>query len=536
MSQRSFVNPIPITEIRRDVEIDSPSIRLYFWSRNRPLLALVVLAMLALAALMASALDRKRSPVKAELSPGDALNLALRQNNPSRHAIVASLLRFPTPPSEEIQSDIVRLAPKMKDLATAICTTLRAGCDEPNAHLLILAHQLPPVKGANEAVADLLARHGQWARACDYYQREIQIEPHDGTRAKLVHLLAQSGDFATLLPLSADPAYASFLAPEPRMKLAFFQRDWRLAFERLMEMEFKSLHLLPVLMALAAGSAWLLIALHAAQPHQWLSFRTVAPIVATLLGAIGAFGSHFLAAWQEEVVGLRETGLFVSDLGYYIGVVAPRETIVKLLLTIPFIPRLLARRSPLDTLAVTGSIGLGFAIESNLQLCKNYELAAALPRLLTANFLHFAASALLGLAVCRCFSGRKGTIVPAALTFLAVVVTQGVYDAFTRVASVQAASAVGIAAFLILSRALFAQLYRWRDSFTDQFFLGATLVLALGAFAAALLVAGTLQIGFEQTKWALLRHSPILLLVVMVFYSQFKRNFAAIGSDLAHSG
>jgi RsiW-degrading membrane proteinase PrsW (M82 family) len=347
-----------------------------------------------------------------------------------------------------------------------------------------------------------------------------------------VQLLLRQGEFPSLVPLISDPGYAPFFSPAARLKVAFYQRDWPLAAKRLLEMEFATMRALPLLMALAAAIAWLFVAIHVCQPHRWFSFRTIAPCIAVVLGFIGALGAHFVGAWQEEVLGMRESGEFLPDLGFYIGLVVPREILIKLLLIIPFVPRLLARKSPLDTLVVTGCVGLGFAIEGNLQLCKQANLGDSLGRLLTANFFHFAASALLGLAFCRWLARERGAAVSAMVTLVVIILTQGIYDAFTKIPAAQPFIVVAVVAFLILSRVVFAELRRWRDSFTDQCFLGATLVLSLGALVSTLLVAASMQFGLDRASWALLRNSPILLMVVVVFFGQFKRGFAPIGSDL----
>lgn len=525
--------PTSLSDVQRGVDIDGLNVRLYFLSRNWKFLALVVIGMLGLAAALALGLGNHQ-PTAAKASAEQLWQAALHRPTPDAFAVTHLLFEMDAPIPATIEEDLQKanFAPKTRFLLNNVAASLRAGLNEPNAELLILAHRRTPEAGANECVADFHARRGAFNRACDYYRRELNVTWRPETRAKLVHVLLRQGDFPSLVPLVSDPAYAPFFSPATRLKVAFYERNWGLAATRLLEMEFATMQPLSVVMALAAAIAWLCIAIHICQPHGRFSFRTIAPCIAVFLGFLGALGTQFVAAWQEELLGIRETGEFVSDLGYYAGLVAPRETLIKLLLILPFVPRLLARRSPLDTLVVTGCVGLGFAIESSLRLCNQDNLGYSLGRLLTANFFHFSASALLGLAFCRWLARVKGAAVSTMLTLLAIALTQGVYDAFTRISAAQAFVAVAAVPFLILSRAVFSQLHRWRDSFTDQCFLGATLVLSLSALVGTLLVTASIQFGFDHASWALLCNTPILLMVVIVFFGQFKRGFAAIGDDL----
>jgi protease PrsW len=258
----------------------------------------------------------------------------------------------------------------------------------------------------------------------------------------------------------------------------------------------------------------------------------MAPPVAAALGAAGGLFAQFLTVAQRDLFGIATNGTFLHDLGYYAGIVAPRDTILQMILFVPFLPLLLRRKSGLDTMVVTGCVGLGFAIVGNLELCKQLPPADSLGRLLTANFFHFAGAALIGLCVCRCLARERGAASATMGTLLAVMLTQGVYDAFTRISGAHVLMILATIAFLIVSRVFFMELRKWRDSFTDQCFLGATLVISLGLMVATVLVTVAAESGLENASWALLRNLPTLLMVSVVFFGQFKRGFAPIGSDL----
>jgi hypothetical protein len=522
----------PGLEIPPAAEIDSTNVRIYYLSRSWACLSLMLAALLA-AGVFAGRLLSNPHPVSGGRDVGEVLQGILRERRPELAPALDCLLRLPAiPPGIEEEIGRANFAPGARSVAVALAGSLREGFNEPNGQLLILAHQMPPEPGANASIGDLFARRGETAQARAYYQRELDVTPSGAVRAKVLALLGQSPDLAPLAQLASDPFYAPLISPALRIKLALSEGDWVSAGKRFLDAQVASLRPQPLVMALVAGLAWLIIALHAGQPHHWFSFRMLAPLIATVLGVAGGLGAQFLNIAQKELFGLSPSGVFLMDLGIYAGVNAPRDTLIQLLLMVPFLPVLVARKSALDTLVVTGCVGLGFAIPGTLELCKQLAPADSLGRLLTANFFHFAAAALVGLAVCRCLAREKGSLASAATTIPSVVLTLGVYDAFTRIAGAHVLIVLASIAFLILSRVFFIELRKWRDSFTDQCFLGATLVVSLGALVATVLVAASTEHGFETASAALVRNLPTLLMVSVVFFGQFKRGFAAIGSDL----
>jgi protease PrsW len=532
MNMPVVVEESPRVGVPENVEIDSANVRVYYLSRNWACLSLVVVALLAAGVFLGQFLSNPH-PAGSARDAGAVLQGLLRERRPELAPVMECLLHMPViPPS--IDAEIARstFAPGARGVASALAGSLREGFNEPNSQLIILAHQSPPEAGANTAMAELYARQGDTAKAREYYQRELEIYPSAAVRAKLLALVASTGEIEPIAKLASDPLYSSMIPPSLRMQLALSAGDWMGAAKRFLQSQAATLRPQPLIMALAAALAWLIIALHAGQPHDWFSFRMLAPLVATLLGVAGGVVAQFLSVAQKDLWGLTATGGFLGDLGVYAGVNAPRDMLIQLLLMLPFIPILVRRRSALDTLVVTGCVGLGFAFPGTLELCEQLAPADSLGRLLTANFFHFAAAALVGQAVCRCLRRERGSITAALTTIPSVVLTLGVYDAFTRIPGAHVLVVLASIAFLILCRVFFLELRKWRDSFTDQCFLGATLAIGLGALIATVLVAASSEHGFEAAAGALVRNLPTLLMVSVVFFSQFKRGFAAIGSDL----
>ena len=513
-------------------EIDSTNVRIYYLSRSWAFLTLAVVALLVAGVFLGRFVSAPGSSASGS-DAAEILRNSLRERRPDLSRAIECLVHLPViAPTLESELAHSNFAPGPRAVVSSLAATLREGFNEPNAQLLILAHQFPAEFGANAAVAEVFAKGGKPDKALEYFQRELELTQSSAIRAKIVALLVQTGDFPRLKTLSADPQYAAFVTPFIRMKLALADKDWSTAAKQFFAMQVASSRPQPLIMALAASLAWLIIALHAGQPHHWWSLRVFAPLLATILGIAGGFAAQFLTIAQKDLLGLSPSGAFLTDLGIYAGVIAPRDMLLQLVLMVPFLPILLKRRSALDTLVITGCVGLGFALPGTLELCRQLAPADSMGRLLTSNFFHFAGAALIGLSICRCLNREPGSFASAVVTVPSVILIQGVYDAFTRIPGAHVLVVLATIAFLILSRVFFIELRNWRDSFTDQCFLGATLVISLGALVATVLVAAASEHGFETASAALARNLPTLLMVSVVFFGQFKRGFAAIGSDL----
>jgi protease PrsW len=524
------VSQLFLDHIQRDEEIDSVNIRLYFLSRNRSVLGLLAILVLALSAGIAWLVQAPKQNQKVNVPPMVELTELLASATPQADRVVHLMMSAGTALPADIDAHVLKssLPPGEKLMASALSTSIFQCGGEASARLMILAHQPDPIYGANEAIAELLARDNKIDRAKEYFLRELNVKPEARLRDRLVSLLARHGDFVSLIALAGDPAFAPHFSAALRLKLALHQHQWVASAKALTEVETETLHFAPVFLALVAGIVWLVIAVQAGQPTSWFSYRTLMPILAVVVGCAASWPSHFIAAWQEQILGLRETGEFLPDLAFFIGNVAPREELIKLAFLFPFLPFLIIRRSALETLVVSGCVGLGFAIEGNLQTYQHAGAADAFGRLLTANFFHFATTGLLGLALCHFVFSPRRKCVAFLGTLLGVIAAHGVYDAFMNIAGIRALAAASMLSFFIVSQVVFHHLKRMRDQSTDQLFLAATLVISLTILAGATLVCAALEIGFQPAVNALAANMIGLALVVVVFFRQLGQKLSKI--------
>ena len=391
---------------------------------------------------------------------------------------------------------------------------------EPAADLLYYAFYARPLARANELVGDLLAasKHPEGAEAS--YEREIKFSRSETARAKLVALLLTQNKFDAAQKLAGDAAFAKNFPPQQKLALSAKLHRWGEMWLSIAALEKSLWQPMPLMLAFVAGLAWLGVAVQAIQPLRAPGFRFTAPLLAVLAGALSTIPTLFLVEWQKEIMGLRQIGDFVGDLPFYFAGVGPREELIKLLFFMPFTPVLLSRRSRLEMLIVAGCTGLGFAIAENLLYFTQAGASAAFGRFLTANFFHFAATGLLGLAFCDLLQEPLKKAAAFLGTLCAVVLAHGVYDAFIGVVEPRIFGMASMISFMLLSLTFFRKLRTLRDGSTDQLALSATFVLGISALAAAMLVAASREIGFATALACLAVTGFGLVMIFFMFYWQ----------------
>ncbi|RYD82627.1 MAG: PrsW family intramembrane metalloprotease [Verrucomicrobiaceae bacterium] len=524
--------------IRRDQDIDGWRVRIYFWSRDIQLLSVIALLIFALAGGLGWFLRNPKPQQNLAPNGGKpqvSLHQELKKEEPDPvlifEAIAAETFTLEgevaTGTPEKWITDS-KLTTDGKQIAIAYLNSVTAADGLPSADLFFYSHWVKPFRFANELVGDLRFRSGSVHKARKYYEREIQLHDAATARKKLIEMYSGLRDFDTLGPLAKDPAYREHLSLHMTILLAAHERRWGDIIKPLGAYEMTMWKPVPVILAIVAGVVWMAIALQAIQPHSWFGFRTVVPFIAVLAGMLSTWPTSFAGIWEERVWELRETGEFLPDLLYYVVGVGPREELIKLLFFLPFLPFLLRRGSRLEMLMVAGCVGLGFAIEKNLQYFEHAGPAAAFGRFLTANFFHLAATGVIGLALCDALRAPRRKFLPFVATLFCVTLAHGFYDAFLGVAGLQVLSIFSMIAYLLLALYFFRQLRTLRDGATDQLSIAATLVVGLAVVVAVMFVLAARLLGYELAGTALAINGPGLIMVYYIFYWQFGEGMSSV--------
>ncbi|QDU54674.1 PrsW family glutamic-type intramembrane protease [Aeoliella mucimassa] len=180
--------------------------------------------------------------------------------------------------------------------------------------------------------------------------------------------------------------------------------------------------------ALVTGICWFVFIVQAGQPHREHGIRWWLAALAVPLGVLSIWPTLFAVDWQDIEMGISEADDLKAGLKFFIAGVGLREELCKLLMFVPLLPPIIRRRNEREALIVAACVGLGFAMEENI----NYILGTgdATGRFLTANFFHMSLTGIAGLALCRGIWCPRERAAEAGVVFLVAVFVHGLYDAF----------------------------------------------------------------------------------------------------------
>ena len=519
-----------LQKIDRTQNIESLSVRLYFWTRSPRVLCAVAGIILAIGLGVAFAL---KSPDGWMTDAGSgALHAELQKDAPDMEKVIALMSRrgkhFIARADGADWIAASKLSTSDRAVAASFWESLTHWPLEPGADLLYFAHYVHPMRYANELVGDLHYAGKKRDEALFYYEREARNADAAGARQKLFELLLEKRDFAAAHRIASDPAIGPRLTPSNRVMLAAGEHRWLDIFQPLIGMERDYLKPMPATLAALAGLLWFIIALQAIQPPGLFSFRTLVPILAVAAGVASIAPTLLAVLYEEEMWKLKATGDFFDDLIFYVGGVGPREELCKLLCFLPFVPVLLMRGSRLEMLMIAGCVGLGFAIEENMQYFAQAGPAIAFGRFLTANFFHLAATGIICLAFCEWMMSPLKKFLPFIGKTLAVMLAHGCYDAFMAVEELAALALVSTMSFMLLALFFFRTLRTLRTTATDQISIAGTLIIGISLLNAAVLVCASMKLGFAPALAALAFTAFSLIMVTYMFYWQ-------LGDGLSHA-
>lgn len=297
---------------------------------------------------------------------------------------------------------------------------------EAATRLRDLAVQEKPPPFANEFHASLLLRTNHDADALAAMIREGTLfADAKQARESAVHLALSLKDETSLRTMTSNgwlDEVPPILEHEAGIVLGDLAMQWRgLLKHRLETVPYLAL----ALTALAAGLWYVLLVMHSPmQPWRWS--WPIAPIVA---GIASIWPTVSMIAWQEDTMGIGGDDVpFPYDLWHLIIGVGFREEICKLALASLFMPWLVWRRIPAMALMTGAFVGLGFALEENMDYYADYGNGVALPRFLSANFMHIAMTGLTTHALYDMLRSRFHRAQEFISTFALIVVAHAVYD------------------------------------------------------------------------------------------------------------
>lgn len=325
-------------------------------------------------------------------------------------------------------------------------TTNRDAIDSFRTYFESVHAENPTTPLAAGFAAYLHAIAGNNTQALDLYIAEGAFPGASFERRAAITIATKSKDRATLETILPLPGFREQIPRHLEDQVAIITRDFSALLSNQFAHWFRVLHPGYFAVSLINGSIWLIIiflTLALKKRHLPIAFVSVAA------GIFSTAVTLALYSLQNFYTGVALTGSLVDDAVYWIAGVGLREEFAKLLCFAVLIPFLRPFNSGALAFACASFVGLGFAIEENNQYFNGTLSSAALPRFLTANFLHLATTGIAGYHLYQLSFGFKRRWEPALGAFLFVVVLHGAYD-FLPSTPLEISREIGIASIFII--------------------------------------------------------------------------------------
>lgn len=369
--------------------------------------------------------------------------------------------------------------------------------------LRTFAAQPNPPRHAHYALGRIESRLGDHRAAFIAFQKEgLRDDAHE-SRNRAVWALVDAKDFESLATLRDDPRYTPFFTSHVEVDIAAVRHDWLGLLCAIARGQLESYRPGTLFVTLIAGLAWTLVLVHLGEVRSAFSSTSLLCAAGFLAGVLSTTPTLFLVVVQNDLLGFSADGDIYRIFAYNIGGVAAREELCKLLLFVPLLPFLLKKDDDLTAGVVAAFVGLGFAIEENINYFSLSEAASAPGRFLTANFFHVALTGLNGLALFRaCRDGRRG-LYEFLTVFPLSILAHGSYNALLDLEEVDNSGYMAMIAYVAFAYYFFREISALKNhprrtlSLTGSFvfgmsILGGTVVAyqmaTLGAQAGATLI------------------------------------------------
>ncbi len=285
----------------------------------------------------------------------------------------------------------------------------------------------PPQALANQLLAQWLVQREETEEALGAFVREGRFfADADAARAEALHWAVHLQQTALVKELLAEPGWIGAADPAVVYHAAGMAGDVWLQWKTLLKLRLRDLPALKLGLAMFAAGLWYAILVPmAGLQGRW---RWAVPLLPMMAGVVSIWPTLSLVEFQRHHLGLSEDAPFPHNLWYYFGGIGLREELCKLALFTPFLPWLLRKRQAGLALVTGAFVGLGFALEENLEYYDPTGGSVVWARFITANFLHAAMTGIAAHGLYLAVRSGFHRVSDFAGAFLMVVVAHGLYD------------------------------------------------------------------------------------------------------------
>lgn len=243
------------------------------------------------------------------------------------------------------------------------------------------------------AAIEMCIADKSWARALNFCDQALKADPNNALAIRsTLKILKHKEQFHKISLLLQQPEYKKHA--DARFIYRFLcqrQHYWQML-PYLFKSNLENYTWQWVLAAIGVGSCWFIFCIHMGLGWQWPVSTKILAVIAVLLGMMSALACLAVVVIQNDLLQYdsahSEEMEMRFNLLYCIFGIGLREEVIKILFLLPLAPILVRLKDDLAIITIASLVGLGFAIEENI----NYYLAsggsAIISRFLTANFFH----------------------------------------------------------------------------------------------------------------------------------------------------
>ncbi len=308
----------------------------------------------------------------------------------------------------------------------------------------------PISRYAHFAVGVYWLHHHQIDPAIEAYWAEAEQYDADYAREQVVTICFAYERYDAMAKWVSDPSYQPLLTEHDRIVIHAGNGNWWVVFWRVPILVWGDVSPYLAVLSLIVGSFWFVFLILASQPGDALPRRIGLGIAAVCLGILSVWPTIFMAIWQEYAWGLIEGETPISKVLFYILGVGLREELAKALLVLPLVPWLAKRDDGLCMLLISACVGLGFAVEENMQYYDRFEMGSIAGRFLTANIMHMMLTGWVGMELCWLWRYPRKRAVEFVSVFALAVIGHGAYDVAFDLVDPQDMFLMSIAPYVIL--------------------------------------------------------------------------------------
>lgn len=367
-------------------------------------------------------------------------------------------------------------------------------------------------------------------RAANEYESAItaalhEIERFDSAAVKrwLIETCLNEEDYDRIHRLRNKDAFRPFINHHLIWTVAIAERNWREVIIEAIPAAYEDTPLPIFGLALLTGLIWSVVLLRIGD--QRCSLWPLG-LVALLFGALSAHATVFVILLQESYLELFEGGGMWRQIAYTVAGIGLREEALKLVFFLPILALMRRRSDDLSLLVVASMVGLGFAMEENINYFQSSDGVSALGRFVTANFLHISLTGLVGWSAGRCiFEGGK-EIGNALSLFGLAIIAHGAYDAFLIVPQLYEYSLFAMTIFILIGQQYFGRIAYIRTEWRDSISVTALFTWGVGFVLGASFLVASSTYGFVAGLHATGSGFLSVAVILFMFYREIPESVA----------